>query len=101
MKPILSWHDLDVFEMRSRHIDTLLLFCSKYSVEATTSEVVCYDHISHSVKDKLDVLRVSSTGHVTVDLFCCRFVLGLKLSLNISGSLTILLGARVFRETNC
>ena len=45
-----------------------------------------------SVKDKLDVLRVSSTGHVTIDLFCSGFVLGLELSLDVSGSLTILLG---------
>ena len=62
-------------------------------IEATTSEVIGNDHIRDSVKDKLDVLCVSSTGHVTVNLLGCGFVLGLKLSLDIGGSFAILLSS--------
>ncbi len=61
-------------------------------IEATASKVVGYNHIRDRVKDKLDVLCVSSTGHVAINLLCCRFVFGLKLSLDISCGFTVLLG---------
>ena len=72
---------------------------SRFLVESTTSEVVGNDHIRDSVKDKLDVLRVSSTCHVTVNLLGCGFVLGLKLSVDVAGSFALLLSSCVLWET--
>ena len=37
-------------------------------VKSTTPEVVGNNHICHRVKNKLNVLCISGTGHVTVDL---------------------------------
>ena len=38
-------------------------------IKATASKVVGDDHISHGVKDELDVLGVSCTSHVAIN-FC-------------------------------
>merc|ERR1711936_1220684 len=62
-------------------------------IKATASKVVGDDHISHGVKDELDVLGVSCTSHVAINFFCSRFVLSLKLSLDISCSFAIFLSA--------
>jgi len=39
-------------------------------IKATASKVVGDDHISHGVKDELDVLGVSCTSHVAINFFC-------------------------------
>ena len=62
-------------------------------VEAAAPEVIGNDDVRHSIKDKLHILGVGGTGHVAVDLLCCRLVFSLKLCLDVSGSLTIFLCA--------
>lgn len=60
-------------------------------VQSTASQIVGNDNISDSIKHKLDVVGVSGTCHMTVDLFCCGFVLGFKLGLDICCCLSIFL----------
>ena len=62
-------------------------------VEPASSQVVGNDHVRHGVEDKLNVLSVGGAGHVTVDLLRGRLVLRLELSLDVGGSLSVLLGA--------
>ena len=69
-------------------------------IESTSSQVVCYDDICDSIEDELNISSISGTSHVTVDFLRRRLVLGFKLSLNVSSSLSILLGSSIFRETN-
>lgn len=53
-------------------------------VESAAPQVVGDDDICDSVKDKLDVVGVSGTGDVRVDLLVGGLVLALVLSLNVS-----------------
>ena len=68
-----------------RNYDNYLL------VETTATEIVGDDDVRHSVENKLDILRIGGTRHVTVDFFGGRLVFGFKLSLDVSSSFAILL----------
>jgi len=68
---------------------------SASSVQATPPQVVGYDDIRDSIKDKLDVVGVRSAGHMGVDLFVGRLVLALILRLNVGDSLKV--GVRTCR----
>jgi hypothetical protein len=61
------------------------------SEQTTILEVVLDDNICDSIKHKLDVVGVSGTRHMAVYLFCCGFVLGFKLGLDLCCSLSIFL----------
>lgn len=84
-KRVASWKSKKYY----RGFSTIVVGCSL--IEAATSEVIGNDHIRNSVKDELDVLCVGSTSHVTVNLFGCGLILGLKLGLNVCSSLSVLL----------
>lgn len=69
--------------------------------KAAVLQVVLDDHISDSVKHKLDVLGVSGTGEVGVDLLCVlSLVQVLKLALNVSCCLLVSIGACIFWVAN-
>ena len=63
------------------------------SVEATAAQVVRYDDVSDSVKDKLNVGGVGGACLMTVDLFRRALVLRLELCLDVRRSLFVRLGA--------
>lgn len=69
-------------------------------VQAAAAQVVCDDHVGHSVEHKLYILRVCGAGHVAVDFLGCRLVLSLELCLDVGSCLPILLGPCIFRETD-
>ena len=62
-------------------------------VKSTTPEVVGNNHICHRVENKLNVLCISGTGHVTVYLLRRWLVLRLKLGLDVRSSLPVFLCA--------
>lgn len=70
-------------------------------VKSTTPEVVGNNHICHRVENKLNVLCISGTGHVTVDLLRRWLVLRLKLGLDVRSSLPVFLCACIFCEADC
>ena len=63
---ILSW--LNFFFSSDDDDDIFIKTCDPL-IKATASKVVGDDHISHGVKDELDVLGVSCTSHVAIN-FC-------------------------------
>lgn len=93
-KRLASWKSKKYY----RGFSTIVVGCSL--IEAATSEVIGNDHIRNSVKDELDVLCVGSTSHVTVNLFGCGLILGLKLGLNVCSSLSVLLSPCKKNEYN-
>lgn len=93
-KRVASWKSKKYY----RGFSTIVVGCSL--IEAATSEVIGNDHIRNSVKDELDVLCVGSTSHVTVNLFGCGLILGLKLGLNVCSSLSVLLSPCKKNEFN-
>jgi len=65
------------------------------SVEAAATQVVGDDDVGDRVKDKLNVVCVSGTRLVTVDLLCRALVLCLKLRLDVCCSFLIALLAYI------
>lgn len=55
-------------KLQVKHSSSIHPTFNSESIQATPPQVICYDDISDSVKDKLDVVGVCSAGHVGVDL---------------------------------
>ena len=64
---ILSW--LNFFFSSDDSSQNIFIKTCDPLIKATASKVVGDDHISHGVKDELDVLGVSCTSHVAIN-FC-------------------------------
>lgn len=65
---ILSW--LNFFFSSDDSSQNIFIKTCDPLIKATASKVVGDDHISHGVKDELDVLGVSCTSHVAINFFC-------------------------------
>jgi hypothetical protein len=59
------------------------------SIETAAAEVVSDDDVGDGVEHKLDVVGVSGTRLVTVNLLRCALVLRLKLRLDVGGRLLV------------
>lgn len=60
-------------------------------IQSASSQVIGDDDVGNGVEHELNIVRVSRTCHVTIDLFSSRFVFGLKLCLDVSSGFSILL----------
>lgn len=69
------------------------IVCRINLIETAATQIVRDNHVCDCVEHELNVICVGGTGHVAVNLLCSRLVLCLKLRLDVSGRLTVLLCA--------
>ena len=65
--------------------------CRINLIKTAATQIVRDNHICDCVEHELNVICVGGAGHVAVNLFCSRFVLRLKLSLDVRSRLAVLL----------
>lgn len=69
-------------------------------IQSASSQVIGNDDVGNGVKHELNIVRVRRTRHVTVDLFSGRFVLGLKLRLDVSSGFSVFLSSYGEKKNN-